>query len=288
MTTMASIPKLAIFDIDGTIAQHQIIPDSVLIGLAHLQDLDCITTISSWRSFNRVKHLFGNKYDQIISPKALLIVEHGTKIVDRSGRTIFGEYFSEQEKEHIIDFTRANVDICLFAAFDYENGNERTQIYCFYEEDVARIRLDRGHYADVTYASMGELKAIIMDQPITNISIRLKEHVVVQNLKLALTRSATTIIFQDGWMEFIKNNINKGLAVLYLEKKLSLTHDDLLLAGNAINDVEMLNISAARGIIVGSSEQRQEILQYLHAPDTIIGVDSPGELGHYLQTIGSD
>jgi HAD superfamily hydrolase (TIGR01484 family) len=285
---MASIPKLAIFDIDGTIAQHQIIPDSVLIGLAHLQDLDCITTISSGRSFNRVKHLFGNKYDQIISPKALLIVEHGTKIVDRSGRTIFGEYFSEQEKEHIIDFTRANVDICLFAAFDYENGNERTQIYCFYEEDVARIRLDRGHYADVTYASMGELKAIIMDQPITNISIRLKEHVVVQNLKLALTRSATTIIFQDGWMEFIKNNINKGLAVLYLEKKLSLTHDDLLLAGNAINDVEMLDISAARGIIVGSSEQRQEILQYLHAPDTIIGVDSPGELGHYLQTIGND
>src|ERR1700694_1285467 len=104
---MDHVPRLAVFDVDGTIAVEGEVPKEVIKGIQHLQKLGCITTISTGRGYTVLKLLLGDLFETLISPEALLIVQHGTKIVTRSGELIFGEFFSESEIEHIVDFTRA-------------------------------------------------------------------------------------------------------------------------------------------------------------------------------------
>jgi hydroxymethylpyrimidine pyrophosphatase-like HAD family hydrolase len=125
----------------------------------------------------------------------------------------------------------------------------------------------------------------LLQQRITNVTLKLKDYVKVENLKLAFTRTDTTVIFQDGNMEFIKNNINKGIAVDYVAKQLKVTPEDLLIAGNAINDVEMLDIESGFTLLVSTEPVRSDILAYLSNPEQVINVESPHDLGTYLSSI---
>jgi hydroxymethylpyrimidine pyrophosphatase-like HAD family hydrolase len=95
-------------------------------------------------------------------------------------------------------------------------------------------------------------------------------------------RSDTNVIFQDGSMEFVKNNTNKGIAIEWILRKLKITHNELLVAGNAINDVEMLDVDSRATVLVGPADNRDTIKFYLSKLDDIVEVDSPDDLGKYL------
>ena len=114
---MTQIPKLAIFDIDGTIAQNGIISTKVLEGIRHLHELGCTTSVSTGRSYFRLREMQKEYFDVVISPDAPIIVDLGSKIVDREGNIIFGEFLSDDEIDHIIDFTRANIEIFKLVIF---------------------------------------------------------------------------------------------------------------------------------------------------------------------------
>lgn len=79
---MAHPLKLAIFDVDGTIAEHDVVPQSVLEGIKNLHDKGCKTTVSTGRGYVRLKDVLGSSFDEIISDDALMILEHGIKITD--------------------------------------------------------------------------------------------------------------------------------------------------------------------------------------------------------------
>lgn len=281
-TLMSKTPKLAIFDIDGTIAVKGEIPPVILEGFHHLHDLGCVTTVSTGRGYVRLKELLGDLFDTIISPEAPVIIEHGTKIVHRDGKLIFGEFFSEHEIDHVADFTRANIGLFKLAWFNPLDITQKVQVWCADERDVAEETAKRGHYADVFSSSIGDLEERLLAQRLTNVTLRLKDYVKVENLKLAFTRTETFVIFQDGNMEFVKANTNKGLAVLYAAKKLRLKAQDVLVAGNAINDIEMLDLGVGTAILVGQGKVRATILAYLSSPQEIITVDTPEDLGKYL------
>lgn len=279
------MPKLAIFDFDGTIAKHAKISKQIPEGFQHLQQQGCITTISTGRSYVRLKDLLGDQFEKLISPNALIMLEHGTKIVKRDGTLVFGEFFSDAEIEHIVDFLRSNISIFKFVAFSPVDVHQKVQIWCA-EENTIREESDyRGRYAELFTCPIGELKTKLLDEKLTSISLKLQDHIQVENLKLTLTKTETNLMFQDGNMEFLKSNINKGLSVLYVLRELGIKRDDLLLAGNAINDVEMLDMDAAMSILVGPEDYRKSILEYMSEPERIIGIDSPEELGKLLQTL---
>lgn len=282
---MSQKPKLALFDVDGTIANHGVIPPSVVDGIKHLQQKGYITTVSTGRGYVRLKEMLGDLFEIIISPESLIIIEHGTKIVDRHGKVIFGEFFNEREIDHVMDFTRANINLFKLAWFNPVDVSEKVQVWCVDEEDVQEETEKRGQYANVFTCSIGELEDLLLAQRLTNVTLRLKDYVKVENLKLAFTRTDTNVIFQDSNMEFVKNNTNKGLAVEYVAKHLKVQKDDLLIAGNAINDVEMLDVGAGIALLVSEGEERSIILSYLSQPETIITVNSPGDLGRYLLEI---
>ena len=282
---MSNFPKLALFDVDGTIAEKSKIPQEIIDGLAHLQQNGCITSISTGRGYIRIKDMLGDDFDKIISPDALIILEHGTKIVNRQGEVVFGEYFSETEIDHVIDFIRANIEIFRLVWFNPDDVSKKVQFWCIDEREVQSEAEKRRAYADVFVSTIGELKERLLQHKLTNVSVKLKDYVKVENLKLAFTRTETNVIFQDGNMEFVRNNTNKGLSVLYVAKKLGVNLDDLLIAGNAINDVEMLDIGAGKSILVSTGDNRSNILAYLSEPDSIIKVNSPKDLGNYLSDI---
>jgi HAD superfamily hydrolase (TIGR01484 family) len=282
---MNRTPKLAVFDIDGTIATAGIVHPKAIAGIQHLQKLGCITTLSTGRSYIRLRDVLGDVFRQVVSPDALLMVEHGTKIVDRDGTMVFGEIFSEAEIEHVVDFVRANVGLFQFVRFAPSESVGKLSLWCVEQKDVQATTIKTGHYADVFSGSIGEFHAMLRQHTLTNISCKLRDFVTVQNLKLSLTRSATNLLFQDGYMEFVKNNSNKGLSVGYVARKEGVKMADTLIAGNAINDVEMLDMGAGTSILVNMGSERTTILSYVSNPSDIYSVESPEQLGEYLLSL---
>jgi hydroxymethylpyrimidine pyrophosphatase-like HAD family hydrolase len=274
---------LAVFDIDGTIAEHGVVPDSVLLGIRHLQELGYVTTVSTGRGYIRLRETLGENFDTVVSRNALIVLEHGTKIATHAGEVVFGAYFSEAEIDHIIDFTRANIDLFRLMWFNPLDLSKKVPVWCADEADLPGETAKRGHYAEVFTGTFGELRARLMSDKYSNITLKLRDHVKVNNFKLAFTRTPTNVIFQDGNMEFVRNNINKAIAIDYVLRTYDFGHERLLVAGNAINDVEMLNIDAQTRILVGEGDEPDLVLSYLATPESVIRVKDPAALGVYLQ-----
>lgn len=275
--------KLAVFDFDGTIAKHGKVPQSVLKGFISLHEKGCVTTISTGRGYARVREVLGDDFKTIVSKDALLILEHGTRITDYDGNDIFMADFDTDEIDHVTDFIRANIDIIHLAWFN-PKPSSKPQVWVVQSEDLEKEKENRDHYAEVFTGSVTEFRNKLLEQPVSCVSARLKEHVGVENLKLHFTRTNIDVIFQDSNLEFIKNDINKALAVRYILHHLGISSDELLVAGNAINDVEMLDTEAALHILVGGSES-DAVLKYLSDPSHITRIESPEKLGTYLKTL---
>ncbi|MES2007193.1 MAG: HAD family hydrolase [Patescibacteria group bacterium] len=277
--------KLAIFDIDGTIAVKGVLPESVVEGLRHIQELGFTTTVSTGRGYFRAKEALGKHFDTVIEPDSLMIVEHGTKIVDAKGNVVKADYFKENELDHIVDFTRANSHITRLLWFSSPDPKKKIQVWCQDEAEIAEETKKRGYYADVFHSTYEELRKRLSLEPVSNVSVKLKDYVVVENLKLRFTRSDIDTIFQDKMMEFVGNLADKAKAVEYLAQHYRASVGDTLVAGNAINDVDMLNLAAGKRILVGENENLGGIFQHLTNPEQVIQVSSPEELGHYLQKL---
>lgn len=274
--------KLAVFDIDGTIATWGVIPAEIIVGIKHLQAQGYITTVSTGRGYVGVKGVLGENFDTLISPDALLLIEHGTKIVHRDGRPVFAEIMSDAEIDHIIDFIRANIGIIDLVWFNLPDPSNPLQVWCVDPAAVAAQHEQRGHYADVFSSSLGNLSERLLQHDISNVTARLKPHSQVHNLRLSLAHVPLNLIFQDANLEFIKNNVNKAIAIRYALREYGLTGADLLVAGNAINDVEMLDMEAAHRFVVGPPDERKDVLAYLSEPETVIAAESPVHLGQLL------
>lgn len=275
--------KLAVFDVDGTIAQKGVVPQEVFVGLKNLREKGAITTVSTGRGYTRLRQLLGNDFDNVISKDALLITEHGTRIVDYDGKDVFVAEFSPEEIEHVTDFLRANIDIANTVWFN-PGVPSRPQFWTFDPRQFEIESVERGSYGDVSTGSITELHNRLLAGVISSVGVKLKPFVGVENLKLHFTRTNTDVIFQDGNMEFIKNNVNKAIALRYLLRHFDLDDDSLLVAGNAINDAEMLDGYAKMRILVGGTES-DTVLGYLSDPDTVARVESPVALGRLLQAL---
>lgn len=282
---MPNTHKLAIFDIDGTLRINGVIPESVLAGLKHIQQLGYITTVSTGRGYLRAKEILGDHFAAVISPEALMMVEHGTKITDREGKIVFAQYLTDKELEHIVDFTQANIEMVKLLWFNPPDPSQKVQVWVYDPDHLAEETAKRGYYADVFSCAFEELKIKLLATPLSSVTAKLKDYIKVNNLKLHFTRTEINTLFQDGNMEFVSQKANKAEAITYVENSYQSTTKDILIAGNAINDIEMLNLEAGKRILVGNNDTLETVLGYLIKPDETITVANPEELGHYLQTI---
>lgn len=280
------VPKLAIFDVDGTIADNGKINEKALQGIAHLQSIGCKTTVSTGRGYLRVKGAFGDLFDRIVSDDAPLILEHGTKITDKAGNVIYADYFSDKTVTEVIDLIRLNIETAERIQVYPDSSNGKI-LQWFASESMMSDELGvSGYDVDASAGSLSAFAKKLSTVKFCNIGVRLMPHAQVHNLKLFLAHSPLTIIFQDGKMNIIPNNINKGLAILYCMRQMGIDYSDVLVAGNAINDVEMLNLSVGGRILVGPPSERAVIRGYLAEHESLQEVESPTGLGNALLAIG--
>jgi len=279
--------KLAIFDIDGTIADNKILPASIIGGMRHLRSQGYHTSVATGRGLWTMRKVLGKYYDDIISESAFLVLEHGAKVVDRDGNVVFMEEFGPDELEHAHDFLRSNIEMFSECWYNSPDPTVKLQYWVHNPQDIDRVH--KKYPPTHIYAfssSLGELKERFKAQPISNIEVRTKPHVVPGNLKLRLTRTNMDINFNTaGIMGMFMNNTNKGLAVRYVVDKLGIDMKNVIVAANGINDVEMLDLDVGTRILVGPQKDRDEIKGYLSSVDEIVEVETPAALGDYLQKL---
>lgn len=282
------LPQLAVFDIDGTItAPHSSsIPDEVVRGFQHLRSHGVITTISTGRPYVRMKETLGEHFDKIIDDKALISVEHGAKIVDKWGNVIVESEFTAKDIDKLTEFTGLNIDMVHFLAFYPADLSRKAQIWSPEPSNVDAIREQRGHYADIYSGSLIDVKEHLSQQPISSVSIKLKSFIHVENLKIEFTGGSIKAVFQDGALEYMKSKVSKARAISYMCKYFGIYEHNILVAGNAMNDVDMLNMETKYRILVGpDSRERDTILGYTYAPKLLTYVDTPDDLGRFLQSL---
>ena len=282
------LPQMAVFDIDGTItAPHSnSIPDEVIRGFEHLRTHGVITTISTGRPYVRMKETLGEHFENIIDDKALISVEHGAKIVNKWGEVIVESEFNAKDIDKLTEFTGLNIDMVQFLAFYPADLSRKAQIWCPEPSDVNKTREQRGHYADVYAGSLIDVKEHLNKQPISSVSIKLKSFIHVENLKIEFTGGSIKAVFQDGALEYMKSKVSKARAISYMCKYFGIYEHNILVAGNAMNDVDMLNMETKYRILVGpESKERETILGYTYAPDLLTYMDTPEDLGRFLQTL---
>ncbi len=282
------LPQLAVFDIDGTItaAHSSTIPQEVLDGFTHLRHHGVITTICTGRPYVRMKEALGEYYDQIIDDKALISVEHGAKIVDKWGKVVVESEFNDSDIDKLVEFTGLNMDMVQFLAYNPADLAMKSQIWCPEPSDVEKTQEARGWYADVFGGSLIDVKEKLYSIPVSNVTLKLKDFIHVENLKLEFTGGSIKAVFQDGAIEYMKSKVSKARAITYMCKYLGIYEHNILVAGNAINDVNMLNMEAKYRILVGpEGPERETILGYLYGHELIKFMDTPEDLGRFLQTL---
>lgn len=277
--------KLAVFDIDGTIAMKGAVPENVVEGLRQLQSLGYLTTVSTGRPYRRLVKALGSGFNDIISPEALIIAEHGTKILHRDGRVVQADYFSEVETEHLVDFIRANEDMVTFCRYALPEPDALLQTWVKDAKDVERLREEQGAYADVYHCSYDELRERMHRHRVSHVLAKLQDFITVENLRIRFTKSKMDVNFMDTFMQFVGSFSDKAKAVQYLEQFHEVSVGDMLIAGNAINDVDMLNLPAGKRILVGPDDQAVSVLGYLKDAGNVIRVESPQALGDYLKAL---
>jgi HAD superfamily hydrolase (TIGR01484 family) len=280
---MTIMDKLAVFDYDGTIANRGVLAAGVVEAFLHLKSRGYHIAICTGRTYVRIKESFGSDYDKIFDQLAILMTDHGSRIVDYKGNDIYMADFGVEEVEHFIDFIRSNIEIADFIF--YSKGSERDGIFVTNTDKLEEISEQRRYYADITSGNLSELKSELLTMKCTHIGVRLKSHVAVHNFVLNFTRTNTKLLFQDGAMDFLMANSNKGLALSYVANHFGVSNDDILVAGNAINDVEMLNHPAGTRILVGPSAEADQITEYITESNNLLRPKSPEELSTFLMTL---
>lgn len=280
--------KLAIFDIDGTIANHGVVADKVLDGIRNLHKLGYYTTVCTGRGYLAMKHALGDIFEEIISDGTLISLEHGTKVVHKNGEVFYADYFKEEELEHVIDFVKSNLGLIQYLWFRTPNPLEGRKIWCKNSkqiEEVVKGRTNKTEQPEVFHCEFSELLEKFKAQPLSSIATKLESNIKVENLKLHFTRSEIDVIFQDGTMEFIRNVADKAKSINKMEEFLKIPNEKMLIAGNAINDVEMLNIPAGQRILVGTDENSNNVLEHLTDKHNVVRLDTPEHLGEFLQSL---
>lgn len=280
--------QLAVFDIDGTIAhlRGSSVSQEILDGFAHLHSLGIITTVCTGRPYARMREALGENYDRIVSEQALIPIEHGAKIVDRDGNLVVQSEFSKKDIDKLLEFTGLNIAMVKCLIYNPANTQIRSQIWVPEPTELEAIREKRGSYADVYTGTLIDVRDRLYLTPVGNVTLKLRDHIKVENLVLEFTGGSIKAIFQDGSLEYMKSRVNKARAISYICKYYGVYERNLLVAGNAINDVDMLNMETRYRILVGpDGAERNMVLGYLDNHDGIKFVDSPEDLGRFLQNI---
>lgn len=262
--------RLGVFDIDGTISTDEIIPSEVLKGFEEMWHSGVTTTVMTGKRYVRVRESLGANFGRIISPNAPVAVENAGRITDHDGTNNL--YFFPLAKEEIITALLAlreqEVRLVMYSP---EDTRRKPLLWVPPQEKVDEMASRFGHYAEIIVGTKTDLeKRMQQDKPCMITFNPYDISFINELLSQKLNAFAN-----EGLIAINAEKAGKGSGVNALGEHFGYNPEEIMVAGNGLNDLPMLNLAGINRIVVGS-----DITGFVTTPYT--QVDNPRELGTWL------
>lgn len=219
--------KFIATDLDGTLLNDdKQMPDGIFPLIEELHELGVLFAPASGRQYANLKKLFAPVADKII-----FICENGA-LVSYKGETLYCNPIEDEKLPAALNEIRAIPHL-----YPVLCGSK-----CAYIENDAHPFCDYAMHAYTNCKKVNSLNELIGFEPICKIAIYDEIAAAENCIKLLPQRlpSLRTILSGYDWCDVSSPTANKGEAIRYIRKALSLRKDECAAFGDHMNDYEML------------------------------------------------
>jgi len=242
--------RLGIFDVNGTLRERdQPIQISTLDGINNIHSRGMRTTVVSGRGYRRLAVLLGNQLNEITSPGLPMGVEYGGRIISRDGKK--NEDYSPIPEDALINILGDPENI-HFAVYFPEVPTADAVLWTppTNKANVPELEDKYGYFAKVTTDPFATFMQRLIDERPCMVAIKTRDpqyyvHFPFQNIT-AIENSPDTFAIVSS---------NKGQAVRIISQLTDIPLEEILIIGNDVADIPMLNLPARKKLIVGGRIQ---------------------------------
>ena len=273
MKNLAEI-KLAAFDVDGTLCTRKGCPKSILDGINKLKKNNIKVTVITGRGFYRLGPAFGVDYRLVVSSDIPLGLEHGGRITDINGKSIVYNQLSAYEIKSSLSIIIAQKENIKFIGYFPKKVGDRAKMFVFRKNDAKNLIHNYHTFADVKlYDHRTIFNFFNTDKPCM-IMIKPKNN----NTKLTDV-GLLNITENEGYFYIMKKGVSKENCLNKILELTNINSDEVLVAGNGLNDLGMLKTKTKYKIFVGKEFKHKTVnIKYIKY------VSSPHNLGKYLRS----
>lgn len=218
--------KLIATDMDGTLLNSNgELPKNFFETLNDLINKGVIFVAASGRQYHTLADNFGIARDKI-----MFAAENGSFIIHK-GKELFSRCLDREIAMEIIKDAR-KIEGCNIVL----SGKERAYIECNDEEFIEQV--NKYYHRNKFVNNLEEV-----DDKFLKIAIYdLKGSEQNSNKVMAKKWGDILQVTVSGalWLDLGRNDINKGVAIKFLQEKLGIDHDETMVFGDYFNDIDML------------------------------------------------
>ena len=251
--------KLVVTDMDGTFlnSNHEISPEFDRI-YNELQERDILFVPASGRQLSAITKYFPKHKNEMA-----FIAENGAYVI-HNNKEVFVDRLDINLIKEIIEIARtvegANVILSAKDKAYYESQNQnfvdyQAQFYTEnqYVEDLLKD-IDPASFKIAIYHENGSEDNLYP----------FFKHFEKDNLKV--------VVSGEFWLDIMNNNINKGVALSLLHKKLNINPEQTVAFGDYMNDLEMLESSGYSYAMENAHPKVKEIAKFSAPTNDEFGV----------------
>ncbi len=260
--------KLAVFDLDGTLLNHngELTQQSVK-ALSLIKAQGVKICIASGRHTYMIQH-----FKDLIDLTDFIISSNGSTLMSKSFEMIHGHFIHESELTSIVDLL--NTCTCSYIVYAYN------KIYFKEEGDLIRNKLGKQEELMKKYEIKNCIKIVslfheIKNQPIekivlyyaTNLQVeRIQKWISINSINLSLEKTG------DSFYSIVNEKSSKGNSVRFLSERLGITSNDIVVFGDYYNDISMFEYAKYRIVPENGIEELKMISTNICGPNSKDGV----------------
>ncbi|MBK1810430.1 HAD family hydrolase [Clostridium sp. YIM B02505] len=241
--------KLIATDMDGTLLNSKgELPEGFFDTLDELIDRGVIFVAASGRQYYTLADNFGKAKD-----KMLFVAENGSFVV-HNGKELFSKILPKETIMEILEAVNKIPNcfpvVCGKKYGYYKDTNPR------FLKELQKYYYNRKQVENFEDIEDDFLKVAIFDlegsseNSYKKIDKKWKEELQV------------TVSGQD-WVDIFRKDIDKGVAINYLQQKFNITHEETMVFGDYFNDIQMLQNAYHSYVMVNAPEELKKYGRFM-------------------------
>ncbi|WP_160680531.1 Cof-type HAD-IIB family hydrolase [Clostridium sp. C8-1-8] len=241
--------KLIATDMDGTLLNSKgELPEGFFDTLDELADKGVIFVAASGRQYYTLANNFGKAKD-----KMLFAAENGSFVV-HNGEELFSKTLSRDIAMEIVRDVR-EIDHChavvcgkKCAYIESENTLFNKEVEKYYHK---MMKVD-----DLESVEDDILKIAVYDfKGSAENSYKILNEKWGKELQLAVSG--------QNWLDLGRKDVNKGVAINFLQEKFNITHEETMVFGDYFNDVQMLQNAYHSYVMINAPEELKKYGRFI-------------------------